>query len=211
MSFKLLSQFYGAGSALSNPAPPERQIIDLHDSSPEFITKLEQRAPLYFGTVTLDPKLYGMLSQDNQIDLILKFMKLYIKTLSKKDTLVWVLEFHKDHRPHIHMISTGFQKNFRDTFKPLGSRNAHKDSYQITIYPLVAFKYLCKFDAIYNEKRGIKMIEVINNTINLTVNIRVNYNSTSDPVRGRTHTPRCSWLPPDTEDTSVPRCLHSKE
>lgn len=199
MPFFTLEHYYEVGSALSNPTPPECQTIQLSDMSCGIITRLEKRKPVYFGTVTLDPSKFGMYDRESQTELIELYMRRYCKTMSPDDILIYVLEYHKDHRPHIHMLSTGYVKNFKDTFKKLGSRNSHSASYQKTINPLKVFAYLCKFDPIYSKVKGAKTIKIIDNTITEYSDIIVSYNSTPHPMNGYTYTPRCAWLPPSEE------------
>lgn len=207
MPFLPLDNFYKyAGYALSNPAPrqcPTLQTLLLSETTPEFMTLLEQRSPIYFGTVTIDPSKYGYMSRSDQIDLITDKMKLYILTMGKSDTILWTMEFHKDHRPHIHMLSTGYVKNFKDTFKSLGSRNSHKESYQKTINPLLVFKYLCKFDPIYATLSGTKTIHMIKTNIKediVLIDFVVEYKRHKDPLLGYVYYPICSWLPANEDD-----------
>jgi len=165
--------------------------------SPTIITRLELRKPVYFGTVTLDPSKYGMYDRESQTGLIMLYMRRYIKTMSTDDILIYVLEYHKDHRPHIHMLSTGYIKNFKDTFKKLGSRNLHSKSYEQTTNPLKVFSYMCKYDKIYESVNGNKIVSIVDNRDgeSLYVDVHVEYNGIPHPIDGYTYTPRCPWLP----------------
>lgn len=193
--YKTLDHFYNrAGSALSNPAPPNCQTLWLNDMTPHVVNKLELRKPVYFGTVTMDPTIYGYMSREQQTNIILLEMKEYCKQLHDTDQCIYTLEYHKDHRPHIHMLTTGTIKLFRNSFKKLGSRNTHVKSYQRTVNILKVFAYMCKHDPLIGETKKIECHLPRKEELHLTIYVK--YNSCRHPLKGYIYTPRCRWLPP---------------
>lgn len=147
----------GKGSVLSKPCPPAVQNNESYlEILEQVLTILGRCSPVYFGTVTLDPQKHGMHDRAGQENILKSAMREFINT-QPQCIYIWAIEYHKDFRPHIHLLSTNYIKNFKNCFKSCGSRNLHKTSYQETKNIRSVYEYITKLcpqaQRMYIEKK----------------------------------------------------------
>lgn len=135
----------GNGSVLSKPCTPaiQSQLNFANELSP-FLLRMELMTPIYFGTITTDPKEYGQYTIEEQETILIRHMRKYIGLHRKKLHLVWAIEYHSDFRPHIHMLTNGNLCHFKTAFKVLGRMNCHKKAIQQTTNILDVYNYISK-------------------------------------------------------------------
>lgn len=162
------------GSVLSKPCTPASQhYVNFQEVALEAIKCLEISNPVYIGTITFDPKKYGFLDRKAQELVLTKAMWKFIRT-QPKSIYIWAIEYHEDFRPHIHLLSTNYIKNFKDSTKHLGARNTHKSAYQKTINIVDVYNYIIK-----TCPRAVKMNII--KEFNLYYH-ETHYNSTEAPA-----------------------------
>lgn len=171
MPFKPFSDYFPGVQPCQEPprqpsSEPVIQTINSSEGCYALAPFSDIKPRLNFGTVTMDPKLYGMNTITKNMEIISDCIRKYIyASINKNFRMIWAFELHDDFRPHVHfLIVNGNKKLWEDNFKCLGMRNLHKSAYQKVLNPIPIIGYLLKFDNKYEKLNMNKMLNIYDST-----------------------------------------------
>lgn len=120
------------GHRTLDPMPPEVAPVCSYGLARQHFNRVEEIARaanaktncLVFATVTMDQKIYGMLSRDDKERRLRDAILNYQRSLGPAEWFAGMIEYTAQHVPHFHFISNATQfYKFKDAFGPMGALN----------------------------------------------------------------------------------------
>lgn len=104
-------------------------------------------------TIGAPAKFLGMMSADDQY----QYLKKHIRAYFNNQDIMYIFHFEitKSGTVHCHGISNMYQKRFVEAFAQLGTRNAHKDSFQ-PIHSIDKYLTYCNKENAYQMVTNIR-------------------------------------------------------